>query len=124
MLDVVGLNAWIPILEAALPAEQNGMLVRFSADSGGVEMGVLPLDGAHPSDLLEGFEAPDDWCGLGIVTRGWAHPSRGPVIATLLVDRGGNAAGRIVDEDSGVVLDGPASEGEVPRLLRAALGVS
>lgn len=125
------LDAWVPILEASLPADENGMLVRLAGTSGQAELGVLPLGGSHPLELLEGTVAPPEWLALGVVSRGWAspwdgarpsrHPARVRIVATVLLDRAGNVAGRVVAGDGTVVLDQPPVDGAVPDALRAAL---
>lgn len=129
------LAPWVPILEAALPPGQNGLLVHLSASSSGdeadLDLGLLPLDGLHPLDLLEGTVAPPAWLALGLVSRGWAspwdgtrpshHPSRVPVVATVLADRAGRFVGRVVAEDGTVIVDEAPSEGAVAAALLAAL---
>jgi hypothetical protein len=76
MSTTIELEPWLEILEAALPVTQNGALVRLGAvdDAGEIELGVLPLDGLHPAELLDGFVAPDEWAAIGLVARGWASP--------------------------------------------------
>lgn len=130
------LEPWLDILPAALAPDQNGVLVRLRgvADDDGVDLAVLPLDGSHPAELLDGFTAPDDWLALGLVTRGWAapmgparpsaHPARRRVCTTVLLDRAGGAVGRTIDESGAVVIEGPPSEGQVLDLLRCALGLN
>ena len=127
------LEPWLDILPAAVAPDQNGVLVRLRAADGDVDLAVLPLDGLHPAELLDGFTAPDDWLALGLVTRGWAapmgpeppsvHPARRRVCTTVLLDRGGGAVGRTIDESGAVVIDGPPGEGQVLDLLRCALGL-
>jgi hypothetical protein len=134
--DVLALEPWLDILEAVLPADQNGLLVRLAwpdIDDGDddIELGLLPLDGIHPAELLAGFDAPDEWWALGLITRGWAspmgavrpsqHPARRRVTTTVLVDRSGRTVGRTTGDDGTVWLDGPPTEGELLRLLRQAL---
>jgi hypothetical protein len=41
---------------------------------GQVRLGLLPLEGRHPSELLVGFTAPPDWHALGMATSGFAYP--------------------------------------------------
>ena len=131
-MRVLDLDPWVEILEAVLPTDQNGLLIRLVPDGDDIELGVLPLDGLHPTELLDGFVAPPEWAALGFITRGWAspmdgvrpsqHPARRRIVGTILLDRLGNTAGRIIDERGDVVIDHPPPEGEVPRLLRSALG--
>ena len=120
-MATIDLERWVRILESSLPAEQNGILARLAIDDDGVELGLLPLDGVHPAELLDGFEAPPEWWALGVVSRGWTSQRR-RIVATMLVDRDGTAAGRVIDEHGAVLLDHPPPEGVVPDLLRAALG--
>jgi hypothetical protein len=130
----LALDPWIAILEHAIPKDENGVIVRLSQpDDDEVELGVLPLGGVHPADLLDGLDAPAEWTALGVVCRGWAspmdgerpsrHPKRRRVLATVLLDRAGNWAGRTITESGEVVVDHPPTDGEIPRLLRAALGL-
>lgn len=127
------LAPWVPVLEAALPPEQNGLLVHLSTPTAGgdVDLGLLPLDGRHPLELLAGAVAPPAWFALGLVSRGWAspwdgqrpsrHPARVPVVATVLADRSGRMVGRVVTSEGAVLVDEPPTEGEVPAALLAAL---
>ena len=101
-----------------------------------LEIGVKPLDGHHPTDLLVGFTAPPDWHALGMATRGWAYhlaergsPTRhrARVQVVTLVSRSGEVAQRThVDDDGdiaaalGAAPDGTA--GEQMDLLHLALG--
>lgn len=129
------LEPWLDILPAALAADQNGVLVRLrgAAADDRVDLAVLPLDGLHPAELLDGFVAPEDWLALGLVTRGWAaplgparpsaHPARRRVCTTVLLDRSGSTVGRTIDDSGRVVIDGPPGEGAVLDLLRCALGL-
>jgi hypothetical protein len=132
--DPAALEPWIPILERVLDDEQNGMLIRLRRDSEkDVELGLLPLDGVHPAELLDGFDAPPDWLALGLVCRGWAspmdegrpsrHPQRRRVMSVVLADRAGNLVGRTTGEDGTVLIDGPPTEGHLLELLRAVLAV-
>ena len=132
--DPAALEPWIPILERVLDADQNGILVRLRRGSEkDVELGLLPLDGVHPAELLDGFDAPPDWLALGLVCRGWAspmdegrpstHPHRRRVTTVVLADRAGNLVGRTTGDDGRVMIDGPPTEGLVLELLRAVLAV-
>jgi len=132
--DPAALEPWIPILERVLEDEQNGMLIRLRRGSEkDVELGLLPLDGVHPAELLDGFDAPPDWLALGLVCRGWAsptdevrpsrHPQRRRVLSVVLADRAGNLVGRTTNEDGTVLVDGPPTEGHVLELLREVLAV-
>ena len=110
------------------------MLIRLRRGSEkDVELGLLPLDGVHPAELLDGFDAPPDWLALGLVCRGWAsptdkirpsrHPKRRRVTSVVLADRAGNLVGRTTNEDGTVLVDGPPTEGHLLELLRAVLAV-
>lgn len=130
------LDPWLPILEAALPPGEDGMLVHLARGgrAGALDLGVLPLEGLHPLDLLDGAVAPPGWVALGVVSRGWAspwlegsavrpsrHPARVRVVATVVADRSGALAGRVVAEDGAVLVGSPPREGEVAEALLAAL---
>jgi len=102
-------------------------------DGDGFDLGVLPLDGRHPTDLLLGATAPPDRHAIGIATSGWAYhvadrgdPSgrRHRVHVVSLVSRTGEHAHRTRADDPGLArrLDGSgAPEGEQVDLLRRAL---
>ena len=125
------LDHWVELLELVLPDDQNGVLVRLADLGDTAEVGLLPLDGCHPLELLDGFEAPAEWFALGIVCRGWAspmngerpshHPARRRVTSIVLVDRDGHVAGRTVDDDGVVVVEGPPDEGALLDALRQAI---
>ncbi len=100
-----------------------------------LELGVMPLAGHHPSELLVGFTAPESWHALGVVTGGWAyhrsergsprrHRSRVSVVAVLT--RTGEVAHRmhIAGEHDLPELPPDDAEGEQIDLLRLALGLS
>jgi hypothetical protein len=84
-------------------------IIRIDAiDDTGFQVGYLPLEGAHPSDLLVGFTAPADWYALGTAARGWSYPraERGQADRTrlrtdvvLLITRSGEFAYRVHTED-------------------------
>jgi hypothetical protein len=127
------LTPWVELLDLTVPPGDTGSLVRLEQapdDPEAVELGVLPLEGIHPAELLEGFVAPASWVALGVVCPGWAspvgagspsgHPARRRVTTTVLVDRAGNVAGRLRWEDEST-LDVAPPEGEVVRLLLAAM---
>ena len=98
-----------------------------------VEVGLLPLDGAHPADFLEGFRAPPSWVALGVAGGGWAapldavrpsaHPEARRVIHVVLVARDGTVAGRIRYPD-GTIMASPPTHGAVLDGLRGALGLA
>jgi hypothetical protein len=103
----------------------------------GFDLGVLLLDGNHPSELLVGFTAPDDWHALGVATGGWAYhvAERGTaerrrtrVDVVTLLSRSGELAHRTHvhgDEALSRLIDGAGEQptGEQVDLLRLALGL-
>ncbi len=101
----------------------------------GFDLGVLPLDGRHPTGDLLGFTAPDDWHALGLACHGWAyHVSerahagrrRTRVHTVTLVSRTGELAHRTrVDGCSSMAeqLEGQPPAGEQVDLLRRCLGL-
>lgn len=103
----------------------------------GFELGMLPLDGRHPTDLLVGMRAPDAWHAIGMACGGWAYPSsergradrrRSRVNLVTLLSRTGELAHRARVEDAGAIgmphdeMDEPPN-GEQVDLLRLALGL-
>lgn len=106
-----------------------------------LQVGIKPLDGRHPSDLLVGFTAPPEWHALGVATRGFAYPiaergspqrQRTRVDVVALVSRTGELAHRVHVHDGGTLAtsldsalrDGPDdATGEQVDLLRLALGL-
>lgn len=109
-------------------------LLNVSPADDGVDLGTRPLDGAHPSELLLGFTAPDDWHALGIATAGWAYPTeqrgrpdrdRTRVHLVTMVSRAGEIAHRthVDDPDLHAELDRETPGGEQVDLLHRALGL-
>ena len=102
-----------------------------------VRLGIKPLDGAHPSTLLSGFAAPDDWYALGVATTGWAYdvadratgaPHRRRVVVVTFVSRSGEVAHRTHVVDDAVIdrrLRDSSDEvdGEQIDLLKLSLGL-
>ena len=102
-----------------------------------VRLGVRPLGGAHPSTLLLGFAAPDEWYALGVASSGWAYdvadratgaPARSRVHVATLVSRSGEVAHRTHVVDDPVVelrlREGDDDvEGEQIDLLKLSLGL-
>lgn len=134
--DRAALVPWVELLDLAIADEEGGTLVRLDQAGGpgdDIELGLLPLGLVHPSVVLEHFTAPTTCRALGAVSRGWSspldegrpslHPNRRRVTVILLVDRAGNLAGRLRWDD-GQVIDSAPSEGEIPRLLRKAMGTT
>lgn len=102
-----------------------------------VRLGIKPLDGAHPSTLLLGFVAPDEWYALGVAAGGWAYdvadratgaPARHRVVVVTIVSRSGEVAHRthVVDDpaaDRRLRDAGDEVDGEQVDLLRLSLGL-
>jgi hypothetical protein len=97
------------------------MLIKIeeTPDASGFDLGMKELEtDEHPVEALWGFEAPDSWSAIGVVTYGWAspwdapegraskHPDRVRARVTSIVDRGGREAATTVLED-GTVIDHP-----------------
>lgn len=104
-------------------------------DGGGFDMGTLPLDGQHPTDLLLGFTAPADWYALGLATGGWAYPvdqrnrpdrTRIRVQVVSLLTRSGELIHRTRSGDPALArsLSEELPAGEQVDLLRLALGLA
>ncbi|HEU5084316.1 MAG TPA: hypothetical protein VFU14_13315 [Acidimicrobiales bacterium] len=101
-------------------------------DGDGFDLGVKPLDGAHPTEHLLGLTAPDDWHAVGIATHGHAYhvADRGDpdrrrhrVHVVTLLSRTGEHAHRIRADDPvlATALTGEVPVGEQVDLLRRAL---
>lgn len=101
-------------------------------DGDGFDLGVKPLDGAHPTEHLLGLTAPDDWYAVGIATHGHAYhvADRGDpdrrrhrVHVVTLLSRSGEHAHRTHadDPDLAAALSGEAPVGEQVDLLRRVL---
>lgn len=101
-------------------------------DGDGFDLGVKPLDGAHPTEHLLGLTAPDAWHAVGIATHGHAYhvADRGDpdrrrhrVHVVTLLSRTGEHAHRIRADDAGIAaaLSEEAPVGEQVDLLRRVL---
>lgn len=101
-------------------------------DGDGFDLGVKPLDGAHPTEHLLGLTAPDDWHAVGIATHGHAYhvADRGDpdrrrhrVHVVTLLSRTGEHAHRIRADDPGIAaaLSEEVPVGEQVDLLRRVL---
>ena len=129
------------LLEAVASGDLAPALLHVSAgDAEGFDLGMLPLDGRHPSELLVGLTAPDDWHAIGVATGGWAYHSsergrpdrtRTRVHIVTVLSRTGEHAHRTRIDDAAAMglsaedlsaLDQPP-EGEQVDLLRLALGL-
>ena len=109
-----------------------------AGDSEGFELGVLPLEGRHPTGMLLGTVAPPEWHAVGLACGGWAsHASdRGKAdrrrtrahIVTILA-RSGEFAHRMRLDDADLVgvpaerLNDDTPDGEQIDLLRRCLGL-
>lgn len=103
-------------------------------DQDGFDLGIAPLDGRHPTDVLLGQTAPPEWHAAGIATHGWAYhvADRGDprrrrhrVHVVTLLSRSGEHAHRTRADDPEVdgLLDGELPTGEQVDLLRRVLGL-
>jgi len=104
-------------------------------DGDGFDLGILPLEGRHPTELLLGSLAPPDRHAVGIATSGWAYhvsergdPARRRqrVHVVSLVSRSGEHAHRTHADDPDLrrsLAGGGTPEGEQVDLLRRALGL-
>jgi hypothetical protein len=115
---------------------RESVILRLATGTGPDEagLGVLPLEGSHPLDLLLGLDAPASWRALGVSCSGRAH-SIGPggrvrrrtdspsVWVTVLLDRSGGASGLLRRGLEVTPLPGPP-EGVVADACRRALGLS
>lgn len=101
------------------------------------ELGLLPLDDRHPTELLLGFTAPEHWRAVGMATGGWAYHvddrakpdrRRQRVHLVTLVARSGEIAHRVhVEGDDRVSAQLAATDtpvGEQIDLLRRVLGLA
>lgn len=97
------------------------------------DLGIKELpNNEHPVECLWGFEAPDTWCAMGVVSYGWAsphdapegrpskHPDRQRARVTAIVDRTGREAATTVLQD-GTVIDEPGVS-LLADVLRRCLG--
>jgi hypothetical protein len=87
-------------LVSSLAGGGDPVLVHVIAGEEGPEVGILPLDGAAPAELLLGTVAPAEWSALGCATRGRAGPltGHGPsstAEVVVLVPREGEVVGRM-----------------------------
>lgn len=108
-----------------------------AGDAEGFELGIRPLEGVHPTELLVGFRAPEHWHALGVATGGWAYHvserasasrTRTRVHVVSVLSRTGEFAHRTRVEGDPLLdalLDDPAEQpgGEQVDLLRRALSL-
>jgi hypothetical protein len=126
-LDGAFLNALADSLGRAIADNGGGVLVHVVARPAGPDVGILPLDGLAPIDVLLGAVAPEDWAVLGVATGGWARsldqPARCRVRAevVVLVVRDGRVVGRV--RQGGQVITEPPASGVSLDCLQRALGL-
>ncbi len=126
------------LLDGLAEGELDPCLLHVDAvDEVGFDLGVRPLDGEHPGDLLRGFTAPDRWQAVGVATGGLAHrlsdraddhpdPEPTRVLVVTLLSRSGELAHRarsLGADVPGLGADGPTPSGEQVDLLRRCLGL-
>lgn len=108
----------------------DGFLVHLVAASDGHDVGVKPLEGAHPSDLLIGSVAPEHWWALGVAVGGWVRPlgpdgsvgeRAGRAANVVVVTRAGDIVSRV--RADGRTLTDPPSYGVTLDALQRALGL-
>jgi hypothetical protein len=113
-------------LLSSLAAGGDSALVHVVAREEGPDVGILPLDGAAPAELLLGTEAPAEWSALGVATRGRARPLDGPgpsstAEVVVLVPRVGDVVGRM--RHGGVISTDSPEYGLTIDCIQRALGL-
>ena len=106
--------------------EGEGVLVHIGAEPSGASVGVLPLDGRAPTDLLLGATAPQDWLVLGVATRATARSldsgaKLGRAAVVILVARDDRVVGCL--RHNGRVITEAPTTGRTLDCLRLALGL-
>lgn len=109
-----------------------------AGDTEGFDLGILPLDGRHPTELLVGTVAPPEWHAVGMACGGWAYHAsdrgkadrrRSRVHIVTVLSRSGEFAHRTRVEDADAMgvsverLDEDAPVGEQVDLLRRCLAL-
>lgn len=125
-LDAAFLGDLAESLGRAIADNGGGVLVHVVARPDGPDVGILPLDGLTPVDVLLGAVAPADWAVLGVATTGWAgqlgrRSGRVPAEVVVLVVRDGRVVGRVRRGDQ--VITEPPACGLTLDCLRRALGL-
>lgn len=126
-LDDAFLHDLADSVSRALADNGVGLLVHVTCSTGGVDVGVLPLDGRAPADVLLGTVAPPHWATLGVAVRGRAWPldrpggPSQPVESVVLVARDGRVVGRLRQDDT--VTPEPPAGGVTLDCLQRALGL-
>lgn len=113
-------------LLSSLAAGGDSVLIHVVARAEGPDVGILPLDGAAPEELLLGAEAPAEWSAVGVATRGRAGPITGDGSSStaevvVLVPRVGEVVGRM--RHGGEVITDPPEYGLTVDCLQRALGL-
>ena len=113
-------------LVSSLAGGGDPVLVHVIAQEDGADVGILPLDGAAPAELLLGTVAPAEWSALGVATRGRAGPlaGHGPsstAEVVVLVPRVGEVVGRMLH--AGRMITDPPEYGLTVDCLQRALGL-
>jgi hypothetical protein len=111
-LDTASLEALAESLARAVADNGGGGLVYVFARPDGPDVGILPLDGLAPADVLLGAVAPPGWAVLGVATGGSATH------LVVLVARDGRVIRRARHGDD-VITEPPASGATVDCLKRA-----
>ncbi|HEX4902506.1 MAG TPA: hypothetical protein VFV42_06830 [Acidimicrobiales bacterium] len=123
------------LADALAAGELSPCLVHVgTGDADGFDLGVLPLEGRHPTELLLGWTAPPEWHAVGMATSGWAyhvaersspHRRRHRVHVVSLLSRTGEHAHRTATDDPSVapLLGDELPVGEQVDLLRRVLGL-
>ena len=126
-LDDAFLHDLADSVSRALADNGQGHLIHVSCSAGGADVGVLPLDGEAPADLLLGTVAPPHWAVLGVAVGGRARPLDRPggpatrVETVVLVARDGRVVGRLRQGDT--VTTEPPAYGVTLDCLKRALGL-
>lgn len=96
------------LLRARADGAEPALVSVSEPNDDGFDLGLRPLDGAHPSDMLLGFVAPADWHAVGVTTDGWAYrigeravpeARRTRVHVVTLVSRSGERVHRVAAVD-------------------------
>lgn len=124
------------LVDAVAGGEISPCLLHVGGPAGdGFDLGVLPLEGRHPTELLLGCTAPPEWHAVGLATSGWAYHvadrndpgrRRHRVHVVTFVSRTGEHAHRMASDDPdlrGKLAGSGAPEGEQVDLLRRSLGL-
>lgn len=139
-MTLTGLHTWADLLLEAFagagPAD--ACVVRLAQLPGSpeeVELGLLRLDGRHPTEVLHELLVDGECVALGVACGGWAapmhdggarpsaHPDAERILQVVLVGRGGEVVSRVRFPD-GTVLTEPPAVGAVLEALHHALGVA